>query len=178
MLTRRTTIAAVLPAVAIVAWLSLNGTGSFAESKPKPGDCTANGTALSITASDNKYDKDCLAVPANQASTIAFDNQDRGIPHNVSIYEDDTASKALFKGEIIDGPKKITYNVPALPEGRYFFRCDPHPEFMYGNFIVGNPPAPSSSTPVTASSCGRPSRGPSWPSRSTPSTWPAAAAGA
>ena len=41
---------------------------------------------------------------------------------------------------VIDGPKKITYNVPALPEGRYFFRCDPHPEFMYGNFIVGNPP--------------------------------------
>ena len=149
MLNRRTVIAAFLPAVAVVSWLSVNGAGSFAESKPKPGDCTANGTALSITAADNKYDKDCLAVPANQASTIAFDNEDRGIPHNLSIYEDDTASKALFKGEIIDGPKKITYNVPALPEGRYFFRCDPHPEFMYGNFIVGNPP-PAATTTTTA----------------------------
>jgi len=149
MLTRRTAIAAFLPVAAVVAWLSLPGTGSFAESKPRPGDCTANGTALSITAADNKYDKDCLAVPANQASTIAFDNQDRGIPHNVSIYEDDTATKALFKGEIVDGPKKITYNVPALPEGRYFFRCDPHPEFMYGTFISGNPPAPSTTTTST-----------------------------
>ena len=160
MLTRRTTIAAVLPAALVaVAWLSFNGTRSFAESKPAPGDCTANGTALSITASDNKFDKDCLAVPADQASTIAFDNQDRGIPHNVSIYEDDTARKALFKGEIIDGPKKITYNVPALPQGRYFFRCDPHPEFMYGAFIVGSPPAPSTTTttappPTTTTTAG------------------------
>src|SRR4051812_35898080 len=119
MLTRRTTIAALLPALAIASGLAFRGAGSFAESKPQPGECTANGTALSIPAADNKYDKDCLAVPADQASTIAFDNEDRGIPHNLSIYEDDTASKALFKGEIIDGPKKITYNVPALPEGRY-----------------------------------------------------------
>src|SRR3989440_11090302 len=144
---RYTVIAASLPVVAAMSWLALAGAGSFAESKPNADStCTANGTALSITASDNKYDKDCLAVPANQASTIAFDNEDRGIPHNVSIYEDDTASKALFKGEIVDGPKKITYNVPALPEGRFFFRCDPHPEFMYGNFIVGNPPAAATTT--------------------------------
>jgi plastocyanin len=144
---RRTVIAAFLPAVVVVTWLAVGRVVSFAESKPgTAGDCKANGTALSITASDNKYDKDCLAVPAGEASTIAFDNEDRGIPHNVSIYKDDTASEALFKGEVIDGPKKITYNVPALPEGRYFFRCDPHPEFMYGAFISGNPPAPSTTT--------------------------------
>ena len=64
----------------------------------------------------------------------------------MSIYQDDTASKALFKGEVIEGPKKITYNVPALPEGRYYFRCDPHPEFMYGAFISGNPPPPATTT--------------------------------
>jgi plastocyanin len=150
MSTRRIVIAAFLPAVAVVSWLSFSGVGSFAESKPTPGDCKANGTALSITASDNKYDKDCLAVPAGQASTIAFDNEDRGIPHNVSIYKDDTANEALFKGEVIEGPKKITYNVPALPEGRYFFRCDPHPEFMYGAFISGNPPAAPGTTTTTA----------------------------
>jgi len=148
---RRTVIAAFLPVAVVVSWLAFNGAGSFAESKPSTGgDCKANGTALSITASDNKYDKDCLAVPASQASTIAFDNEDRGIPHNVSIYKDDTASDALFKGDVVDGPKKITYNVPALPEGRYFFRCDPHPEFMYGTFISGNPPAAATTTTTTA----------------------------
>ncbi|HKN91491.1 MAG TPA: cupredoxin domain-containing protein [Acidimicrobiia bacterium] len=144
---RYTVIAASLPVVAAMSWLALAGAGSFAESKPNADStCSANGTALSMTASDNKYDKDCLAVPANQASIIAFDNEDRGIPHNVSIYQDDTASKALFKGEVIEGPKKITYNVPALPEGRYYFRCDPHPEFMYGAFISGNPPPPATTT--------------------------------
>jgi plastocyanin len=146
---RFTVIAVLLPAVAAVSWLVAGGR-SFAETKPKPGTCSPNGTALSITANDNKYDKDCLAAPADQPFTIAFDNEDRGIPHNVSIYEDDTASRALFKGEITYGPQKITYSVPAHAEGRYFFRCDPHPEFMYGNFIVGNPPPPPSTTTTTA----------------------------
>jgi plastocyanin len=147
---RRTVVAVVSPAIAVVAWLSLAGIGSFAETKPNANStCSPNGTALSITASDSKFDKDCMAVPPNEASTIAFDNEDRGIPHNVSIYEDDTASKALFKGEVTEGPKKITYNVPALPEGRYFFRCDPHPEFMYGAFVVGNPPPPKETTTTT-----------------------------
>ena len=90
-------------------------------------------------AFDGKFDKDCLAAPANQAFTIDFDNLDRGIPHNVAIYQDDTASKTFFKGELVDGPGKTTYSVPALPEGRFFFRCDPHPD-MHGTFIVGNPP--------------------------------------
>jgi plastocyanin len=143
---RHSVMAAFLPVAVAVSWLAFNGAGSFAETKPTPGDCKANGTALSITARDNQFDKDCLAVPANQASTIAFDNEDRGIPHNVSIYKDDSANEALFKGDVIEGPKRITYNVPALPEGRYFFRCDPHPEFMYGTFLSGNPPAAATTT--------------------------------
>ena len=148
---RKTVIALSLPGLAALSWLVVGGQGSFAETKPSAdATCSPNGTALSITASDNKFDKDCLAAPPNQPFTIAFDNEDRGIPHNVSIYQDDTASKAFFKGEVIEGPNKTTYNVPALPEGRYFFRCDPHPEFMYGAFIVGSPPPPASTTTTAA----------------------------
>jgi plastocyanin len=139
MRTRHTVIALLLP-VAAVSWLALTAAGSFAASEQaKAGTCSPNGTKLSITALDGKFDKDCLAVAANQAFTIDFNNLDRGIPHNVAIYEDDTARKTLFKGELIDGPNKITYSVPALPAGRFFFRCDPHPD-MNGTFIVGNPP--------------------------------------
>ena len=144
---RHAAIAVVAPAVAALACLALGGGGSFAESKPNASStCSPNGTALSITASDNKFDKDCLAAPPNEAVTITLDNRDVGIPHNVSIYQDDTAGKTYFKGEVIEGPKKTTYNVPGLPEGRYFFRCDPHPEFMYGAYVVGNPPPPSTTT--------------------------------
>ena len=111
--------------------------GSGAAAEPRPCPCTANGTALQITAFDNKYDKDCMAVPADQAFTIEFKNDDRGIPHNVSLYDNSSGTeKTLFKGELTDGGT-VTYEVPAQPGGNYIFRCDPHPEFMVGNFLVG-----------------------------------------
>ena len=140
MRTRCMVMALLSPAMAAVSWLALSGAGSFAASwLPTAGTCSPNGTALSITAFDNKFDKDCLAAPANQAFTIDFTNLDRGIPHNVAIYEDQTARKAFFKGDLIEGPSRTTYSVQGLPEGRFFFRCDPHPE-MNGSFISGNPP--------------------------------------
>jgi plastocyanin len=140
---RHTLVALLVPAVAAVSGLALTAGGSFADSQqPKAATCRPDGTALSIAAFDGKFNKDCLAVSANQTFTIDFDNLDRGIPHNVAIYGDETARKTYFKGELIEGPNKTTYSVPALPEGRFFFRCDPHPE-MNGAFIVGNPP-PSS----------------------------------
>ncbi|MEW6473576.1 MAG: cupredoxin domain-containing protein [Actinomycetota bacterium] len=122
----------LVSAALAVAWLAPSASGSFAAS----GGCSPNGTALSLTAFDNKFDKDCLAAPASQAFTIDFTNLDRGIPHNVAIYEDQTASKALFKGELVDGPGKTTYSVPGLPAGTFYFRCDPHPE-MHGTFVSG-----------------------------------------
>ncbi|HEY0397413.1 MAG TPA: cupredoxin domain-containing protein [Acidimicrobiia bacterium] len=151
MTARHKAIGGFLTVLATVSGLAVTGNGSFAESKPKPKlqTCPANGTALAVKASDNKYDKDCLAVPANQAFTIDFDNQDRGIPHNVSIYDESQGDeKPLFKGEVIGegGPAKTTYKVPAEPQGRYVFRCDPHPEFMVGDFVVGNPPPPAETT--------------------------------
>jgi plastocyanin len=145
-----TAVAALsLPAVAALSWLALAGDGSSAATKPAA-TCTPEGTALSITANDNKYDKDCLATPADQAFTIDFDNQDAAIPHNVSIYDKGHGDKALFTGEITYGPKKITYSVPAQAEGTYEFRCDPHADFMFGTFIVGNGGPTTTTTATTA----------------------------
>jgi plastocyanin len=125
-----------LPSAAAMSLLVLGGGGSFAAVQPPTASCAPDGTALAITASDNRYDKTCLAAPANQAFTIDFDNEDSGIPHNVSIYDKDHGNKALFTGDIVDGPKKIRYSVSAIPAGTYEFRCDPHPEFMFGTFNV------------------------------------------
>ena len=124
-----------LPAAAVVSWLALTGPGLPAASAA--GSCSPNGTALSIQALDGKFDKDCLAAPANQAFTIDFNNLDRGIPHNVAIYKTDADDKAMFKGELIEGPKRTTYSVPALPAGNFVFRCDPHPD-MHGAFNVAS----------------------------------------
>ena len=98
--------------------------------------CTPEGTALSIAAMDKKFDKDCLAAPAGQAFTIDFDNQDTITRHNVAIYDTAGGGKALFKGEVVFGPRKITYSVPAQAAGTYEFRCDPHSETMIGTFVV------------------------------------------
>jgi len=99
--------------------------------------CSPDGTDLSISAHNVLFSTDCLAAPADTPFTIAFDNQDAGVPHNIAIYTDDSATKALFTGELVTGPKKMTYSVKALPSGTYFFRCDVHPTTMTGSFIVG-----------------------------------------
>jgi plastocyanin len=117
---------------AVLLVLAITGFGSVARADA---NCSPDGTALTLTAFDNKFDKNCLAAPANQNFTIDFSNLDRGIPHNVAIYEDETARKNLFKGELVDGPGKQTYSVPGLGAGTFFFRCDPHPE-MNGTFVV------------------------------------------
>jgi plastocyanin len=100
------------------------------------GDCAPSGTALSVAAKEKKFDQDCLAAPAGQAFTIAFDNQDPAVPHNVAIYDTANGDKALFKGELIFGPRQITYSVPAQTAGHYEFRCDPHDDTMIGTFVV------------------------------------------
>ena len=135
---RHPVIALLLGVVVAVSWLALTAAGSFADSgQPKGGTCSPSGTALSIQAFDGKFNKDCLAAPANQGFTIDFDNLDRGIPHNVAIYENESAEKMFFKGDLVEGPGKTAYSVPALPPGKWFFRCDPHPD-MKGTFIVGS----------------------------------------
>lgn len=99
--------------------------------------CSPSGAALEIAAKDKVFDKDCLAAPADQAFTIAFDNQDAAVPHNVAIYDTTSGGKALFKGEVIIGPSTTTYAVPAQKAGTYEFRCDPHDDTMIGTFVVG-----------------------------------------
>jgi plastocyanin len=126
-----------LPTVAALSWLAVADDGSSASADGEPA-CTPAGAALSIAAHDKKFDKDCLAAPADQGFTIGFDNQDPAVPHNVAIYDVAHGGKALFKGDIIFGPSKVTYSVPAQPAGTYQFRCDPHDETMIGTFVVGD----------------------------------------
>lgn len=83
-----------------------------------------------ITARDVHFDRAELVVPAGRAFTIVFDNED-GAPHNVAIYDDQSAQKSRFVGEIFGGSASRVYAVQALNAGTYFFRCDVHHD-MYG----------------------------------------------
>jgi plastocyanin len=91
--------------------------------------------ALRISAKDLAFSTNALSAPANQPFQIAFDNQE-GAPHNVAIYRDSSASQKVFGSDPLSGPAMVTYAVPALAPGTYFFRCDIHPD-MSGQLTVG-----------------------------------------
>ena len=88
----------------------------------------------SITAVNLAFDRSELAVPAGQATGLLFDNRDSA-PHNVAIYVDEQASKPLFVGEVFSGPASREYELPALPAGTWFFRCDIHHD-MKGTLVA------------------------------------------
>lgn len=77
-----------------------------------------------------------ITVPAGSEVRIQFSNQDAD-RHNFALYEGRAATRPIFVGELITGPRTITYSftAPALP-GTYRFQCDPHASFMNGDFIV------------------------------------------
>ncbi|MGH2724357.1 MAG: cupredoxin domain-containing protein [Actinomycetota bacterium] len=88
--------------------------------------------AVEIATDEVAFSTDILRVPADEPFAIVFDNQSRGVPHNVAVYEDESAADARFVGDIINGPMTITYRLDPLEAGGYFFRCDVHPTTITG----------------------------------------------
>ena len=87
--------------------------------------------SITLTASQVAFDTDTLSLPAGEDATVTLDNQD-SVPHNLSIYEDESAEKALFSGAEVAGGSSTDYEFTAPPKGEYFFRCDLHPTSMTG----------------------------------------------
>ncbi|HYT80233.1 MAG TPA: cupredoxin domain-containing protein [Actinomycetota bacterium] len=135
-------------ALAIILYLmvfkpSLGQGGGQPVSGAQGATCAPSGTTLNVVAKNLSFGVKCLAAPAGQTFTIDFDNQD-GAPHNVAIYTDKSRSKSLFVGDRVDGPKKVTYQVPAITAGTYYFVCDFH-AFMNGTFIAASVATPTTS---------------------------------
>jgi plastocyanin len=97
---------------------------------PAPAPVVA-GEGASLVAAGTAFDRSTIVVPANRPSSLVFENRD-GAPHNVSISPAGYAP--VFVGEVFSGPDSRVYTVPALPFGRYTFRCDVHPE-MTGTVV-------------------------------------------
>ena len=115
-----------------------SSSGTMSESSPNT-SCAPSGTTIKLVAKDTMFNASCLAAPAGQAVTVNFDDQDP-LQHNLAIYSADPMmdknAKTLFKGDLVNGPKTMTYNIPALTAGTYHFHCDIHPTQMYGTFVV------------------------------------------
>jgi plastocyanin len=102
--------------------------GSPAESGGPTGDVT-------VVAEDGSFTTDHLSAPAGKAFTIRFQNKDPYVLHDVDVMNA-AGSKIIFDGQLVFGPKDITYDVPALPAGTYQFRCSVHPGQMSGTLTA------------------------------------------
>jgi plastocyanin len=100
-------------------------------------ECGKDGkVALDETALGSAFQQTCLVAPADDAFTINFDNQDAGTQHNVAIFTDSSATKNLFRGDIVTGVAQVPYDVKPLAAGSYYFHCDIHPTTMTGTLAV------------------------------------------
>lgn len=88
----------------------------------------------SVTARNLKFNKAVLEFRADSPSILHFKNEDP-VPHNVAIYNDDTLSKSIFSFDPIPGPTSQDFQFRSPAPGRYFFRCDVHPQ-MRGTVVV------------------------------------------
>ncbi len=88
---------------------------------------------VTITAQGIQFVTKDVSAKAGAAFTIAFQNKDAGVPHNVQIK--DASGQSMFKGDIVSGVTTTVYHVPALPAGAYTFVCDVHPN-MTGTLTV------------------------------------------
>lgn len=95
----------------------------------------AGGGGVRIVAQDTRFDTDRLELVADTPTQLTFDNRDAA-PHNLSIYEDASASgDPLFTFDPITGPVTETFEIEPIAEGEYFFHCDVHPP-MQGTVVV------------------------------------------
>jgi plastocyanin len=78
---------------------------------------------------------------------VELENHDPpGVQHNLAILPE-TGGEAVFRGEVVDGGGKITYEFESPSPGKYIFRCDIHPEQMKGVVLV-SPDTSAGPTPA------------------------------
>lgn len=130
---RRGTLVAI--AVSLALLLVACGDGTPPAVPDPVNDGPAADGAISVSANNLEFDTDRIEAPAGETIVIEFTNHESA-PHNIAIYTDESRQEQLFEGEIISGPDaSVTYEIPAMEAGEYYFLCSVHPE-MNGAFIV------------------------------------------
>ena len=122
----------VLAPDAFQAWVAKQQAAASATPPPAPSGAAA-GPSIPLIAQGLKFDQSTLTAPA-AGFTIAFDNKDNQIAHDVDIL--DPSGKKVFDSQAFPGPAKKDLPVPALPAGTYKFECSIHPTQMFGTLTV------------------------------------------
>jgi plastocyanin len=124
---RLSTLGAMLGVTAGVAMLAggvalavVGGT----EEEPGGGDKPV----VTLAAANIAFEPTSLRVPAGEAFTLEFHNEDANTQHNVQIFDDpEFGGTPLFSGALVTGVRQTDYEVDPLEAGAYFFLCEVHP---------------------------------------------------
>ena len=131
-------VALLAAGLAVAAACTTQPDAAGVEEEPTSDTATAPAAATFATgleARSVRYNKVTITVPAGALVTMTFLNDDI-VTHNFAVYETAAAANIIFRGEIIrPGTIDYRFNAPSQP-GTYFFRCDVHPTFMTGDFVV------------------------------------------
>jgi hypothetical protein len=127
---------AIVTALGVVGVLFLTGglvAMGFGERKAEGGGFAG---PVSIRAHNLRFDKNELDFRAESPGILHFVNADTD-PHNVAIYKSDKLGTPLFSFAPIPGPTVQDFQIRRTPAaGTYFFRCDVHPQQMFGKVVV------------------------------------------
>jgi plastocyanin len=123
------------PSAASSASPSSGASPAASGASPLPSSSAAGSpaAALNVVASGLKFDVQSLEAPANKPFQINFDNQDQATQHNIQIA--DAANTVVWKGDLVTGVAKMSYNVTPLAAATYTFYCVVHPD-MKGTLTV------------------------------------------
>lgn len=121
----------LIPLIAIGLLAASDEEEAAAEGGEAPVEAPA-GPTTHVVAEGLQFDVDTITLVAGEQAEIEFENKDSA-PHNIAIYEDDSAAQDIFVGEQITA-SSTTYEFDAPEAGEYYFQCDVHPD-MNGNVV-------------------------------------------
>jgi len=99
-------------------------------------DAPAQPSEVTLVASSVRFEQQSLAAAAGEV-TIAFDNRDQGLPHNVHVFRgNDASGDDIGSTEIETGAVRQTLALGDLAAGSYFYQCDVHPSQMTGTLAI------------------------------------------
>jgi plastocyanin len=95
-----------------------------------------------IVASAITFDLDTMIVPAETEVTVTFDNQDTGVIHDFTVWENEATATAndtgaqVAKTDQITGGNEDEVSFTSPGAGELFFNCTVHPTTMTGTVEV------------------------------------------
>lgn len=104
-------------------------TASSSSATTQPTDTSTDG--FQLNAQDIAFDVDLIEVTVGEATTVTFNNNDTGIPHNFHVEAGDVDAKT----DITPGPDTQSLEFTIDEAGTYTFICDVHPN-MTGEVVA------------------------------------------